>query len=180
MSTWSSVTLAIGTVSTAVVVAAVTGCGDVPAGATATADRAAAATATRTAAVPAASPPPGDLAPHEVENNAWKQRGEPTAGDRAAARSAAERIRRAAERRRPTGALSPAATRDMLLRLGFAGGRVAVAAPRGRDGATPAGAVFAVHVGRTACVVGALSPDRTQVEVTGRAAEYGCLEPFSH
>ena len=66
MRTWSSLTLAIGTVSTAVVVAAVTGCGDVPAG----------GTAGRTQAVPTTTR--GDVARHQGENVVRRQ---PAAAD---------------------------------------------------------------------------------------------------
>jgi hypothetical protein len=37
-----------------------------------------------------------------------------------------------------------------------------------------------VYVGTTACVVGDVRPDRSEAEVLGRAAEFGCREPFSH
>jgi hypothetical protein len=66
MRTWSSLALAVGTVSTAVVVAALTGCGDVPAG----------GAAARTQPVPTA--PGGAVARHQAEDVVLKQ---PAAAD---------------------------------------------------------------------------------------------------
>jgi hypothetical protein len=134
----------------------------------------------------AASAPPspavqGDVGPHEVENNGWKQRGEPSAGDRATADALAARLRPALERVRRAGDISPKATRAAVLRLGVAPNRLEVVAfEQGVRATTPPGAVVAVYVGATACVVGDVRPERSQAEALGRAAEFGCREPFSH
>ena len=123
----------------------------------------------------------GDAGPHEAENNGWKQRREPSAVDRAAADALAVRLRPALERVRRARDISPDATRAAVLRLGVAQNRLEVVAfEQGARVTTPPGAVIAVYVGATACVVGDVRPDRSQAEVLGRAAEFGCREPLSH
>ena len=44
------------------------------------------------------------------------------------------------------------------------------------------GRVAAIDLGATSgrVVVGEVGPDRLDLEVTGAAAEFGCLEPFTH
>jgi hypothetical protein len=37
-----------------------------------------------------------------------------------------------------------------------------------------------VKVGERGCVIGDLRPAEVRLAVTGSAAEFGCLEPFSH
>jgi hypothetical protein len=40
--------------------------------------------------------------------------------------------------------------------------------------------VFAVRFADAGCVIGDVRPERLPVEVTGAAAEFGCLEPYTH
>jgi hypothetical protein len=77
---------------------------------------------------------------------------------------------------------APESTRRALIGLGLADGSVGVSAMRTPAWAdvTPPGAVFEVRFGTGGCVIGDVTPDRVLVEVTGSAAEFGCLEPFSH
>jgi hypothetical protein len=42
------------------------------------------------------------------------------------------------------------------------------------------GAAYGIEVGERACVIGSVRPERISVQVTGSAAEFGCLEPVSH
>jgi hypothetical protein len=44
----------------------------------------------------------------------------------------------------------------------------------------PAGAVFEVHFGDAGCITGDIRPERLLVQVSGAAAEFGCLEPYTH
>jgi hypothetical protein len=118
-----------------------------------------------------------DVPPNHAGNNSWKQRADLTPEDRALAETAADRIRPALEAQRARNDFGLATTRATLLGLGFAADRVQVTAMR--DPAV-AGAVFALRVGAKGCVVGDVRPERLLVEVTGAAAEFGCLEPFSH
>lgn len=132
--------------------------------------------------IPVASPfMPRDVGPHEAEHNGWKQRGQPSTDDRATAEALAARLRPALERVRRSGDVTPDPTRAAVLLLGVAKNRLEVVAfEQGARVTTPPGAVVAVYVGATACVVGDVRPNRSAVEVLGRAAEFGCREPLSH
>lgn len=120
-----------------------------------------------------AAPVPGDVAPNEADNNGWKQRHELTDAERAQAQRAADRIRPALQRLPEPG---PEPVRQALLWLGYAAGDVTV--ERMHDGSP--GAAFGVRVGPRACVVGEVTPSRVRADVAGTAAEFGCLEPFTH
>jgi hypothetical protein len=83
-----------------------------------------------------------------------------------------------------TGDFRSDATRRALLGLGYLDADIEDEPMRVPLGWTspqpPAGAVYAVHIGQAACVIGDVRPERVLVEVAGAAVEYGCLEPFSH
>jgi len=121
--------------------------------------------------------PPGDGAPHNAENNAWKVRAELTAAERAEAEAAAEKIRPALEQVRAGGDLGYLSVRSALLSLGYTAGQVTVT---GMRDPSVAGAVYAVHAGPRSCVVGTVTPATVTAEVMGSAAEFGCLEPYTH
>lgn len=116
-----------------------------------------------------------NVAPHEAENNGWKQRHDLTDAERQAGEQAAARIRPQLLRLRTAGDFSLDSTRRTLVALGFPATDIQVEPMH--DGS--AGAVFAVHAGR-ACVDGDVRPERVLVRVEGSAAEFGCLEPLSH
>jgi hypothetical protein len=116
-----------------------------------------------------------DVAPHEVDNNGWKQRHDLTDADRAAGEQAAARIRRELQRLRTAGDFTLGSTRRTLAAIGYPATDIQVEPLR--DGS--AGAAFAVHAGR-ACVDGDVRRERVLVQVEGAATEFGCLEPFSH
>jgi hypothetical protein len=128
--------------------------------------------ASSTSAVTSSGP---DGAPHEADNNGWKQRHDLADADRAAGERAAARIRPELQRLRTAGDFALDSTRRTLVALGYPPTDIQVEPLH--DGS--AGAVFAVHVGR-ACVDGDVRPERVLVQVEGAAAEFGCLEPFSH
>ena len=132
----------------------------------------------------AAPAPAGDQPPGHADNNAWKRRGDLTAADRKVADRAGARIRPALERLHAAGEFAPDATKRALLGLGYPKTDIEVLpmhVPSGWSSPQPpVGSVFAVHVGQAACVIGDVRPERVLVEVRGAAAEYGCLEPFSH
>jgi hypothetical protein len=119
--------------------------------------------------------PQGDQPPNAAVNNGWKQRHELSAADRRRAERDAERIRPALQRVHDGGDMGSGPTRQALLGLGYPGGDVTVAAMRVGEGAA-----FGVRVGPLACVIGSVTPAGVRMEVAGSAAEYGCLEPFSH
>ncbi|MFI5889526.1 hypothetical protein ACIA5D_05340 [Actinoplanes sp. NPDC051513] len=129
-----------------------------------------------------ASPPPGDGAPHEAENNGWKQRHDLTADEQRAGDALAARIRPKLTALRTAGDFAPSSTQQALLGLGLRPDDVQVTAMRPPLDSTtpPPGAVFAVRFAGAGCVIGDVRPDRLLVEVTGAAAEFGCLEPYTH
>jgi hypothetical protein len=128
------------------------------------------------------APPAGNSAPNHADNNGWKQRHELTAAEHKEGDALAARIRPALADLRAAKDFAPESTRRALIGLGLADGAVGVTTmrPPTWDGVPPPGAVFEVRFGRVGCVIGDVTPDRVQVEVTGSAAEFGCLEPFSH
>jgi hypothetical protein len=133
-------------------------------------------------AAPPDTTPAGDGAPHEAENNGWKQRPALTADQQRAGDALASRIRPRLASVRAAGDFAPESTRRALLALGLRPDDVQVTAMRTPlDAATPPpGAVFAVRFGGAGCVIGDLRPDRLLVEVTAAGAEFGCLEPYTH
>ncbi|HEX5198335.1 hypothetical protein ACFQS1_03675 [Paractinoplanes rhizophilus] len=136
---------------------------------------AASPSAAASAALPEQTLPPGDGAPHQAENNGWKQRHELTPDEQRTGDALAARIRPKLAALRTAGDFAPASTRDALLGLGLPPDDVQVTEMR-----TPPGAVFAVHFPDAGCVIGDVRPDRLLVEVTGAGAEFGCLEPYTH
>ncbi|GAA4262477.1 hypothetical protein [Dactylosporangium darangshiense] len=121
--------------------------------------------------------PPGDGAPHNAENNAWKVRAELTDAERAEAEAAAEKIRPALEKVRSGGDLGYLSVRSALLSVGYTADKVTVT---GMRDPSVAGAVYAVHAGARSCVIGTVTPATVTAEVMGSAAEFGCLEPYTH
>nr|AIS85796.1 hypothetical protein VASRM7_554 [Verrucosispora sp. MS100047] len=123
-----------------------------------------------------------DAPANHADNNGWKRRHELSAADERAGRELAARIRPPLEALRAAGDFAPASTQGALLDLGIQADAITVAAMRPRIGqeTPPPGAVYAVRFGNVGCVIGDVRPDRVMVEVTGAAAEFGCLEPFSH
>ncbi|MEV8508802.1 hypothetical protein AB0368_28780 [Actinoplanes sp. NPDC051475] len=125
---------------------------------------------------------PGDAPPNHADNNGWKQRHELTADEQRTGDRLAGRIRPKLAALRKAGDFAPASTRQALLDLGIRADSVEVTAMRpaiGEETPSP-GAVYAVRFPDAGCIVGDVRPDRLLVEVTGAAAEFGCLEPFSH
>jgi hypothetical protein len=117
----------------------------------------------------------GDGPPNHADNNSWKQRHDPSADELATGEELAARIRPKLEALRAAGDFAPASTRQALLDLGIAPEALMVEQMR-----QPPGSVFAVRFGDRGCVIGDVRPERVLVQVTGAAAEYGCLEPFTH
>jgi hypothetical protein len=124
----------------------------------------------------------GDNPPNHADNNDWKQRHDLTAEEQRTGDDLAARIRPRLEALRAAGDFAPESTRQALLDLGINLGAIEVRTMRPPVGATtpPPGAVFAVRFGRVGCVIGDVRPERVLVQVTGSAAEFGCLEPSSH
>jgi uncharacterized protein DUF6993 len=142
-----------------------------------------------TASASASAPPPAaaertgpDVPPNHADNNGWKQRHELSAADQRTGQRLAAKIRPKLEALRAAGDFAPASTRQALLDLGIKADAIEVTAMRPPIGEQipPPGAVYAVHFASVGCVIGDVRPERVMVEVTGSAAEFGCLEPFSH
>jgi hypothetical protein len=125
---------------------------------------------------------PGDGAPHQAENNGWKERHELTAQEQRTGDALAARIRPKLTALRTAKDFAPDSTRQALLGLGLRPDAVQVTTmwPAPGSATPPPGAVFAVTFPEAGCVIGAVRPDRLQIEVTGAAAEFGCLEPSTH
>lgn len=124
----------------------------------------------------ATSAPIGDQAPHEVENNAWKERKPISRADAAQAKRDSRRIKAALLTLQARGDFTLAATRDALEDLGFRWQVAEYSSPVNDD----PGIYFGAYVGTTACVIGSLTPDKVSVGVDGVATEFGCLQPFTH
>ncbi|GIJ11872.1 DUF6993 domain-containing protein [Micromonospora andamanensis] len=126
--------------------------------------------------------PQADAPPNHGDNNSWKQRRELSEADERTGKKLAVRIRPKLEALRAAGDFAPASTRRALLDLGIKADAIEVTAMRTPTGqeTTPPGAVYAVHFAQVGCVIGDVRPERVMVEVTASAAEFGCLEPFSH
>jgi hypothetical protein len=120
--------------------------------------------------------PHGDVPPNGAANNGWKQRHELSDADRRRAEQEAERIRPALQRVHDSAGMGPDPTRRALLGLGYAAADVDVQPMHDMS----AGAAFGVRAGPVACVIGDVRPSGVRAEVAGSAAEFGCLEPFSH
>ncbi|BCJ61862.1 hypothetical protein Jiend_52840 [Micromonospora endophytica] len=126
--------------------------------------------------------PQADAPPNHADNNGWKQRHELSAADQRTGQRLAAQIRPRLDELRAAGDFAPASTQRALLDLGIKADAIEVTAMRPPIGqeASPPGAVYAVRFADVGCVIGDVRPDRVMVEVTGSAAEFGCLEPFSH
>jgi hypothetical protein len=124
----------------------------------------------------------GDGPPNHADNNNWKRRHELTAAEQRTGQDLATRIRPKLEALRAAGDFALASTRQALLDLGISADAIAVTTMRPALGEStpPPGAVYAVRFGEVGCVIGDVRPERVLVEVTGAAAEFGCLEPHSH
>lgn len=134
------------------------------------------------ATLPEPTGPQADAPPNHRDNNGWKERRELSVAEQRTGQELAARIRPKLAALRAARNLTPAATRQALLDLGISPDAVEVSAMRPPIGAEtpPPGAVYAVRFAAGGCVIGDVRPERVMVEVTGSAAEFGCLEPFSH
>jgi hypothetical protein len=119
------------------------------------------------AAAPEVHSVPGDLGPHEVENNSSKYPKDVSPEDRQAATEVTEKIRPQLEALRAGGDFSLESTKKVL------SGYQDVGVQKMND-PDYLGAVFGFHVGKTGCVQGAVRPDGVTVMVTGLVAEWGC------
>lgn len=132
--------------------------------------------------VPVDPGPAGDGPPNHADNNGWKQRHDLTAAEKKEGDQLAARIRPALAALREAQDFTPESTRQALLGLGLPAERVGVTAMRQPSwmDTVPPGAVFEVHFGAAGCITGDVRPERLLVQVQGAAAEFGCLEPYTH
>nr|MDT0656408.1 hypothetical protein [Micromonospora sp. DSM 115978] len=126
--------------------------------------------------------PPVDAPPNHGDNNGWKQRHGLSEADQRTGRKLATRIRPKLEALRAAEDFAPASTQRALLDLGIKADAIEVTGMRPSIGQEPAppGTVYAVRFAKVGCVIGDVRPERVMVEVTASAAEFGCLEPFTH
>lgn len=132
--------------------------------------------------VPPPTGPPGDGPPNHADNNRWKRRHELTVAEKQAGDQLAARIRPRLEALRKAGDFTTASAQRALLDAGVPAATITVTGMRTPSWETsaPVGVVYAVTFPAAGCVIGDVRPERLLVEVTGAAAEFGCLEPFSH
>ena len=128
------------------------------------------------------SAPADGSAPHEAENNSWKERHDLTAKQQHEGKALAARIRTTLSALHSDGTITPEATKTALVGLGLEPDNVITKPfrPGPTSDTPPPGSAFAVKFDGTGCVIGDLHPDRLDIEVTGAAAEFGCLEPITH
>ncbi|SFD05441.1 hypothetical protein SAMN05216284_110126 [Micromonospora sediminimaris] len=120
---------------------------------------------------------------NHADNNGWKRRHELSTADQRTGQKLAARIRPRLEALREAGDFAPESTLRVLLDLGIEADAIEVTTmrtPIGPETTPPPGAVYAVRFADVGCVIGSVRPDRVMARVTGSAAEFGCLEPFSH
>jgi hypothetical protein len=137
---------------------------------------------TVSASAPVDAGPAGDQPPNYADNNGWKQRHELSAAEQKEGDQLVARIEPVLAELRAAGDFTPESTRRALLGLGLEAGRVGVTAMRQPSwmDSVPPGAVFEVRFGAAGCVTGDVRPERLLVHVSGAAAEFGCLEPYTH
>lgn len=124
----------------------------------------------------------GEVAPHYAENNGWKQRRELTDKEQLSGDNDADRIRARLASLRASGDVSPDAVEAALLDVGIADEDIVVRPmnPSLTSHTPPPGTAFGIRMGAGSCVTGDVRPERLLVEVTGSAAEFSCLDPYTH
>jgi hypothetical protein len=121
-----------------------------------------------------------EVAPHQAENNGWKERRPLSKGDHEAASAAAAKLDPALRDVCARQDYTVDAVREVLLDKGFAADAFGVTGLRQPlSGEAATGVVYELRVGG-ACVVGDLRPHRLRTWIEGPTREGGCLEPVTH
>ncbi|MFD1149339.1 hypothetical protein [Saccharothrix hoggarensis] len=122
-----------------------------------------------------------DGPPNPVENNRWKHRPPLSAGDHAAALTAAGLVRPELERLCRERIFGLDAARGVFTAAGYPANDVHVQPfTASADGATPPGVVYTLRLGDRACVMGHVRPDEVLLVVDGTNGEGTCIEARSH
>jgi len=120
-----------------------------------------------------------DVAPHEAENNAWRQRGGLTAAEISTGAALAEQLRPVIVGPCELGDFSPDRLSAALQAAVPEGWAVFTIQPRSAAGDPSTGIQVALERDGT-CVVGATVPGSVFLRVTAPIADGGCWEPPSH
>ncbi|MEW2449382.1 hypothetical protein AB0896_17755 [Streptomyces parvulus] len=124
-----------------------------------------------------AEAPRPDMPPNHADNQRARQPGEMSPGDEGRARRLAAEVKPALGELSRHGRTGPADVRTTLLRLA-APHRVTVdVLSRGRGADRAAGSSYAVWIGGSACLTGAVTEERVWAEVGGLYPETGCMSP---
>lgn len=118
-----------------------------------------------------------DEPPNYGDNSRAQRPDRPNAADEKRAREKAKEITRALEELRRNDQTQPAQVRPVLTRLASPA-HLAVAEWPARGEENPAqGSTYGIWIGKTACITGAVSPERVRTDVNGHFPETGCLPP---
>ncbi|HWO66091.1 MAG TPA: hypothetical protein VNO31_39275 [Umezawaea sp.] len=122
-----------------------------------------------------------DVAPHQAENNAWKQRRPLTPDERALGVEAADRILPLLVALCAKGDFTTGGTRAALVGAGFPPDvMVEPVEPLVGGGDHPPMVYYNMRLGTRTCVLGDLTPGQVRVFVEGPTGEGSCHEPKSH
>jgi hypothetical protein len=138
-----------------------------------------AAPATSAPALAGGSTP--DVAPHEAENNGWKQRRALTPDERAAGEDSARRIAPLLVDLCARGDFTAEGTRRALVGAGFPADAMVevITPPPGAADDSPF-VFYNMRLGARTCVQGDLRRGKVRVDVDGPTREGSCYEPESH
>jgi hypothetical protein len=136
-------------------------------------------TGTPTAAPGGGSVP--DVAPHQAENNGWKQRRALTPDERTAGEDAARRIAPLLVDLCARGDFTAEGTRRALVGAGFPSDAIVEVVPQPEGVADSSPVVFYnMTLAARTCVQGDLRLGRVRVHVDGPTGEGSCYEPKTH
>ncbi|MFE1958456.1 hypothetical protein [Streptomyces sp. NPDC059479] len=118
-----------------------------------------------------------DEPPYYGDNSRARRPDRPGAADEKQAREKAKEITRALEKLRRDHRTRPAQVRSVLTRLTSPAHLAVAEWPAEGDGNPAQGSMYGIWIGRTACISGAVTPERVWTEVNGHFPETGCLPP---
>ncbi|MFF1921193.1 hypothetical protein ACFVW8_11550 [Streptomyces sp. NPDC058221] len=115
--------------------------------------------------------------PFYGDNSRARRPDRPDPADEERARRKAEEVRHALEDLRRQHRTRPGQVREALEPLAAAAHLEVTERPTPGNGNPAEGSMYGIWIGRTACVTGAVTPDRIWSDVGGHAPETGCLPP---
>ncbi|MCS7477417.1 hypothetical protein ACFFQW_21985 [Umezawaea endophytica] len=123
--------------------------------------------------------PAPDVAPHQAENNAWKQRRPLTPDERARGVEAADKVLPLLEALCAKGDFTTDSARKALVDAGLPADTMVELVEQRFDGQPPM-IYYNATLGTRTCVLGDLTPGHVRVFVEGPTGEGSCHEPKSH